>query len=66
MAFRKGHKFSEKAGKKMMEESLVHVKEEYSTWDWILETMLERVGFKIMHTVEDMANTKAYICLKEK
>ena len=56
----------EKAGKKMMEESLVHIKKEYSTWDWILETMLERVGFKIMHKVEGMPNTKAYICLKEK
>ena len=50
----------------MMEESLVHIKKEYSTWDWILETMLERVGFKIMHKVEVMPNTKAYICLKEK
>jgi putative AdoMet-dependent methyltransferase len=56
----------EKAGKHMMEESLIHVKEEYSTWDWILETMLEKSGFQIMHKVEEISNTKAYICLKGK
>ncbi|WP_319559721.1 methyltransferase domain-containing protein [Marispirochaeta sp.] len=55
----------EKAGKHMMEESLVHVKEEYSTWDWILEKMLEKTGFKIVNTVGEIPNTRAYICLKE-
>lgn len=57
----------EKAGKHMMEESLIHVKEEFSTWDWILEKMLGKVGFKIIHKeAGEMPNTKAYICLKEK
>lgn len=52
----------EKAGEAMMEESAVHIKEEYSTWDWIIEGMIERAGFQIMQRVSEMPNTKAYIC----
>ncbi len=52
-------------GEKMMKEAIIHVKEEYSTWDWILEKMLELAGFKIVNKTEEMANTTAYICLKK-
>lgn len=52
-------------GEKMMKEAIIHVKEEYSTWDWILEKMLELAGFKIVDKKEEMSNAKAYICLKE-
>jgi putative AdoMet-dependent methyltransferase len=55
---------NEKAGEKMMKEAIIHVKEEYSTWDWILERMFELAGFKIVHKIEEMANITAYICLK--
>lgn len=55
----------EKAGEKMMEESVIHVRDEFSTYDWILEKMIELTGFKIMHVAEEMPNTKAYICIKD-
>lgn len=55
----------EKAGEKMMEESIIHVRDEFSTWDWIIEKMLELSGFKIVHIAGEMPNTKAYICIKE-
>lgn len=54
----------EKAGKAMMEESVIHVKEEYSTWVWILEGMLERAGFQITQRASAMPNTKAYVCVR--
>ncbi len=54
----------EKAGEVLMEESVIHIKEEYSTWDWILEGMLERAGFRIKRTESVMPNTMAYICVK--
>jgi putative AdoMet-dependent methyltransferase len=55
----------EKAGEKMMEEPVIHVRDEFSIYDWILEKMIELTGFKIMHVAEEMPNTKAYICIKE-
>lgn len=54
----------EKAGETLMEESIVHVKEEFSSWDWIIDQMLELAGFDIAHTSEEMPNAKAYVCVK--
>jgi len=51
-------------GEKMMKEAIIHVKEEYSTWDWILEKMLKLAGFKIESKSEETTNLITYICLK--
>lgn len=37
----------ESAGQAMAEETVVHIRDEYSTFDWVIEGMIERAGFKI-------------------
>jgi ubiquinone/menaquinone biosynthesis C-methylase UbiE len=48
----------------MVQESIIHIKEEYSTWLWIMEGLLERAKFKIDRKIEIMPQMKAFICLK--
>lgn len=53
-------------GAKIAEETKIHIKEEYSTLDWIMESLLTRAGLTI-----DMANyynkfLATYICTKKK
>ncbi|MDY6994508.1 MAG: class I SAM-dependent methyltransferase [Pseudomonadota bacterium] len=52
------------AGNQMADETLLHVKDEYSTWDWIMSGMLERAGFCIDNNSEIMRNMRIYICTK--
>ncbi len=52
------------AGPEMADETIVHVRDEYSTWDWIMTGMLERSGFNIDSKVDVMQNMCAYICSK--
>ncbi len=52
--------------KDFIEETKVHIRDEYSTFDWILEGLIERAGFKI-----EMSDTKdclasEYFCRKIK
>ncbi len=35
------------AGEKLANETIVHIREEYSTFDWVLEEMLRRAGLRI-------------------
>ena len=35
----------ENAGQAMAEETIVHIRDEYSTFDWVIEGMIERAGF---------------------
>jgi ubiquinone/menaquinone biosynthesis C-methylase UbiE len=44
-------------------ESIMHIKNEYSTYSWIIEGMLERVGFKYQLIYENN-NFMAYLCIK--
>lgn len=45
-------------------EAITHIKEEYSTFDWIMIGMLERAGF-LIETVQDRGGfMKAYVCQK--
>lgn len=52
------------AGPKIVDETIIHIREEYSTWDWIMQGMLERVGFSIDSKDDSMQNMCAYICTK--
>jgi len=52
------------AGNAMTEETIIHVREEYSTWNWILKGMLERAHFHIDSRVETMDQMFAYTCSK--
>ncbi len=54
----------EKVGKAFAEEAQMHIKEEYSTFDWIMEEMLHKSGFKfdILHKDDFIA---VYYCKKK-
>lgn len=45
-------------------ETKLHIKEEFSTFDWILRGMIERAGFQIVHKNEDDQLSTEYICRK--
>jgi hypothetical protein len=43
----------------------VHLREEYSTFSWLLEPMLERSGFEIQDAEYDPSHIyAAYVCVK--
>jgi len=52
-------------GKEFAEETVTHIRDEYSTYDWILEGMLERSGFSIdeKRILDGMPGT-TYLCTK--
>jgi ubiquinone/menaquinone biosynthesis C-methylase UbiE len=52
------------AGQSMADETVTHIRDEFSTWKWIMEGMLERAGFHIDSSFEIMKNIRAYICSK--
>ncbi len=52
------------AGDPMVEESIIHVKEEFSTYDWIMEGLLKRSGFIIDSQIQRDENFIAYLCTK--
>ena len=52
------------AGPDMARETIVHIRDEYSTWDWVMTGMLERACFNIDNKVNIMPNMFAYICSK--
>lgn len=56
----------ELAGRQMADEAVVHLRDEFSTWEWIMTGMLERAGFRIDSNLETMANVRAYICSKHR
>lgn len=58
-------RMEEIAGKSMADETVTHVRDEFSTWDWIIKGMLERAGFTIEKSFEIMTHTHAYVCSKQ-
>jgi hypothetical protein len=52
-------------GKEFARETIIHIRDEYSTCDWILEGILERSGFSIddKKTLEELPGT-TYVCTK--
>jgi len=55
----------EKVGPAFVWEVKTHIREEYSTFDWIMEDLLERAGFAI--ETADYANEfmAAYVCTRK-
>jgi ubiquinone/menaquinone biosynthesis C-methylase UbiE len=47
-----------------VEETKIHIREEYSTFDWILQGMLERAGFDIVRTDTENMLQSEYLCRK--
>lgn len=45
-------------------EAVIHIKEEFSTFDWIIENMLQKTGFYIKDKIEFNKTRVDYICEK--
>ena len=52
------------AGNSMSDEMIIHIRDEYSTWDWVMTGMLEKAGFTVLANMETMKNMRVYICVK--
>lgn len=53
------------AGDNMAAEAIIHIKDEYSTYDWIMEGLLERTGFNVDLKQIEAENHITYICSKK-
>jgi ubiquinone/menaquinone biosynthesis C-methylase UbiE len=51
-------------GPEFKEEAETHIRDEYSTFDWIMEGLLERAGFKIMNRDYQDDFLVKYLCSK--
>ncbi|MCX7919892.1 MAG: class I SAM-dependent methyltransferase [bacterium] len=54
--------FEQQAGAQMAKEAIIHIKEEYSTYDWIMEGILSKSGFKIDSAQYNTGFQATYIC----
>ncbi|KXS43119.1 MAG: ribosomal RNA adenine dimethylase [Methanolobus sp. T82-4] len=50
----------------MASEYILHIKEEFSTFDWVMEGLIERAGFRIEESIYDNGFIASYLCIKEK
>jgi ubiquinone/menaquinone biosynthesis C-methylase UbiE len=58
------HDLSKNFDEAFIQETRVHIRDEYSTFDWILRGLIERAGFSLEHVnAEDMLASE-YICRK--
>ena len=55
----------ERAGIGFAKEAGIHIKKEYSTFDWIMETLLKKAGFRIDKADYFEGFTAVYICTKK-
>ncbi|HOV87583.1 MAG TPA: class I SAM-dependent methyltransferase [Syntrophobacteraceae bacterium] len=58
------HCMRDLAGPRMADETIVHIRDEFSTWDWVMSGMLERAGFRLEQCLDLMPQMRAYICSK--
>ncbi len=58
------NRLKEEAGEDMAREAAAHVREEYSTFDWIMEEMLYRAGFYIEEADYQENFIAVYVCRK--
>jgi putative AdoMet-dependent methyltransferase len=47
-----------------VEETKTHIREEYSTFDWVLQGFIERAGFSIEHVCTEDRLAREYFCRK--
>jgi ubiquinone/menaquinone biosynthesis C-methylase UbiE len=52
-------------GTQLSDEVATHVREEFSTFDWIMDGLLERAGFKIVSKEMTAGVIGTYLCKKE-
>ncbi|WP_407355075.1 class I SAM-dependent methyltransferase [Methanolobus sp. WCC5] len=52
------------AGDKMVDDFVHHIKEEFSTFDWVMEGLLEKAGFTIEKAFYEDGFMATYLCRK--
>ena len=52
-------------GEFLKEDAVFHFKEEFSTYDWIIESMLEQTGFEILSKKMEIGLIASYMCVKK-
>ncbi|WP_370574456.1 class I SAM-dependent methyltransferase [Methanomethylovorans sp.] len=50
----------------MAGEYILHIKEEFSTFDWVIEGLIEKAGFRIEEAIYENGFLATYLCIKEK
>ena len=55
----------ENSGEDLANEGKIHIKEEYSTFDWVLDEMFEKTGFEIINKQKESEMFAVYICRKK-
>jgi hypothetical protein len=58
--------FEEFAGKELRSEVETHIRDEFSTFNWIIEGMFKRAGFEIDKTRSSDGFVTEYLCRKSK
>jgi putative AdoMet-dependent methyltransferase len=58
--------FEVMAGARMAEEAMIHIRDEFSTYDWIMEGIIKRSGFRIDEAEYRDGFQTTYICIAEK
>jgi len=56
----------EKAGQAMADETIIHIRDEYSTFEWVIDEMIERTGFKIEQKLSDFPHCLTYVSVRPK
>jgi putative AdoMet-dependent methyltransferase len=56
--------FTEKVGPEFAVEVETHLRDEFSTFDWVMEGLLRRAGFKIDRAEYDNQSGATYLCTK--
>lgn len=59
------NQFKQKTGNEFAKEVEMHVKEEFSTFDWVIERMLQNAGYKIDIKENQNEMIIKYICTKQ-
>ena len=54
----------ERSGDAMADETVIHVRDEFSTFQWILDGMIQRADFEITNTYSDFPCGLTYVCRK--
>jgi ubiquinone/menaquinone biosynthesis C-methylase UbiE len=55
---------AERSGHELAAEANIHIREEYSTYDWVMEGLLERAGFKIESSEYGDGFQATYVCIR--
>lgn len=58
-------KLEESGGRMLREDTERHFKDEYSTYDWVLDGLLFRAGFTVKSKNIDAGVLGTYICTKD-